>query len=526
MIPIPDSEAAADARYEIERALLGGARWELFVGDSPAGSVDRSNSEFNVEWGKLIFAWWGEAHSQSWRVIAWEQSEAELRLQATRGMGRETAILTLRDPVRWRELQQTENLSLEERRNNYAQLLARLIAAKFDGARIERATTGTDRARQLTGRYARLVVRRAAETILAIGACEAELQTEIDGIVATGIVWLTRFNEGRDAKTQARALAFCLPRDRSQTAIERLTLVDATALDARIECFEVDERREDLMAVQVATQQELLSTHPRNVLWPRQPVTDEHWRERILSLAPGLIEARNLPGHDGESFAIQGLEFARVVGGEKRQVKFGVAGLTEDPGTLTESSFADLERLAREILRFRSADSTDRRHPFYRLREEAWLESMLRRDICTLDVRFDERFVYSQIPAWRGDERSVIDLLTVDREGRLAVVEVKASEDGQLPMQGTDYWLRVEQARLRGEFARRGLFSGVTIADQPPVLYLVAPRLRFHRTFAMIARCLSRQVDAWRIGINANWREGVRIRSRERVNPGGAVETP
>ena len=135
-----------------------------------------------------------------------------------------------------------------------------------------------------------------------------------------------------------------------------------------------------------------------------------------------------------------------------------------------------------------------------------------------LVAALDERFVYSQIPAWRGDERSVIDLLTVNYEGRLAVIEIKASEDGQLPMQGVDYWLRVEQARLRGEFQRRGLFAGVTIADKPPLLYLVAPRLRFHRTFAMVARCLSDQIDAWRIGINANWREGVRVHTRERIN--------
>ncbi|HMX28363.1 MAG TPA: hypothetical protein PKC13_22445, partial [Blastocatellia bacterium] len=93
-----------------------------------------------------------------------------------------------------------------------------------------------------------------------------------------------------------------------------------------------------------------------------------------------------------------------------------------------------------------------------------------------------------------------------------------ASEDSQLPLQGLDYWLRVEQARLRGEFARRGLLAGIQLADRSPLLYLVAPRLRFHRSFAAIARCLSSQIEAFQVGVNANWRAGVRVRSLERVN--------
>ena len=215
-----------------------------------------------------------------------------------------------------------------------------------------------------------------------------------------------------------------------------------------------------------------------------------------------------------------------MVGIEKRHLRFGVPGLqdaslTAMQGTLSESNFGELERLVREILEHRSAKSRGLRHPFYRLREEAWLESLLRRDIRALDATLDPRFVYSQIPAWRGEQRSVIDLLAVDHEGRLAVVEIKAGDDAQLPMQGLDYWVCVEQARLRGEFQRRGLFPGVKIADLPPRLYLVAPRLRFHRTFAVVAASLSEEIEAYQIGINQNWqnwRVGVQVRTRERIN--------
>jgi hypothetical protein len=116
----------------------------------------------------------------------------------------------------------------------------------------------------------------------------------------------------------------------------------------------------------------------------------------------------------------------------------------------------------------------DRRHRYYRLREEAWLESMIRRDIGGFDPSIDDRYVYSQVPTWRGEERSVLDLLTINKRGRLVIVEIKASEDPKLPLQGLDYWLRVEQARREGQFHERGLFLGVEIADQSPLLYLVS----------------------------------------------------
>ena len=80
---------------------------------------------------------------------------------------------------------------------------------KFDDARIERLASGAGRTPQVAGRYARLVVRRASETILVIGVSEAESQVEVDGIAAAGIVWLTRFNERRGEKERARTLALC-----------------------------------------------------------------------------------------------------------------------------------------------------------------------------------------------------------------------------------------------------------------------------------------------------------------------------
>ncbi|MBS1791241.1 MAG: hypothetical protein JST85_26250 [Acidobacteria bacterium] len=525
MIAISNSQEASEAKYALERAMLNCSQWQLLLGDLTTATITANNCELSVEWGKLIFAWWDDDRSQNWRVVAYETDETELRLQVTRGLKNEFAMLTLRNQEKWRDKIEFENLELAGRRQLYGQTLAEMFSAKFLSTRIQRITTGSNRSQLVPGRYARLVLKLQGETALVIGATEAESQPDIDGVIAAGLIWLAGFNQQREAKLQtehraektARRLLFCLPAGRSLTAVERLTLLDASHLGAQLECFEIDERHKEMTALQLATQDELLNTHPRELDWPELPPAENPWRGRILRLAPGRIEVRQVAGK--ELYSINGLEFARASFGQMPHVVFGVAGWDESPAaTLSEANFEQLAKLVEEIAEHRRANSVGHRHPFHRLREEAWLESLLRQNICALDAGLDDRFVYSQIPAWRGDERSVIDLLSVNHKGRLAVIEVKASEDVQLPLQGLDYWLRVEQARLRGEFQRRGLFGDIELADQPPLLYLVAPRLRFHRSFAIVARCLSPKIEAYQVGVNANWRSGIRARTCERIN--------
>src|SRR5262249_40969761 len=185
-----DNEELAKARYEVELATIDCAELSLFIGETQVATLTRGNYEFSVEWGKLIFAWWDEGVSQSWRVLAYEIDRGELRLQAARGMAREISVLTLRDPARRHEICELENLPLIERRKFYAETLARLVTNNFDGARIQRVTIGAGRARSGAGRYARLILNVSGEMVLAAGAGEAESQAEIDGAIASGLVWL------------------------------------------------------------------------------------------------------------------------------------------------------------------------------------------------------------------------------------------------------------------------------------------------------------------------------------------------
>ena len=99
MNQITDNTSAAKAKYELEQTLLAARDWQLWEGEKWVTRLARDQFEFSVEWGKLIFAWWTDNSSQSWRLTAYEIADAELYCQATRGMGRETVIFTLRDPI-------------------------------------------------------------------------------------------------------------------------------------------------------------------------------------------------------------------------------------------------------------------------------------------------------------------------------------------------------------------------------------------------------------------------------------------
>ena len=122
--------------------------------------------------------------------------------------------------------------------------------------------------------------------------------------------------------------------------------------------------------------------------------------------------------------------------------------------------------------------------------------------------------MYDQVPAFAGGERGVLDLLAVDRAGRLAVIELKASADLHLPLQALDYWVRVKWHLDRGEFGANGYFPGVELRGTAPRLLLVSPSLEFHPTTETILGRFSRAIDVERIGLAVEWRKGLQVMFR------------
>jgi hypothetical protein len=166
----------------------------------------------------------------------------------------------------------------------------------------------------------------------------------------------------------------------------------------------------------------------------------------------------------------------------------------------------------------------DKRDPLYRMQPERWLESVLRRDVEPLDAHLDAAHVYTQVPAFAAADRGMLDLLGVTKDGRLAVIELKADDDLHLALQGLDYWVRVRWHHLQhpdnvsglGEFQRHGYFGGLRLSPEPPRLYLVAPALRIHPATEVVLRYLSPRVEWILAALNERWRDKAKVVWRKR----------
>jgi hypothetical protein len=131
-----------------------------------------------------------------------------------------------------------------------------------------------------------------------------------------------------------------------------------------------------------------------------------------------------------------------------------------------------------------------RHQPLWRLHPERWLGSLVVRDVSTIDERLDHGAYYSQVPAFSASDRAMLEVLPTTHQNRLAVVELKANEDIHLPLQGLDYWSRVQWHHAREEFQKFGYFPGRELASADPLLFLVAPTLHIHPATDAVAALL------------------------------------
>jgi len=148
-------------------------------------------------------------------------------------------------------------------------------------------------------------------------------------------------------------------------------------------------------------------------------------------------------------------------------------------------------------------------------RPEALLESRIRANLPLLDGRLLPEPVYSQAPELASAHRGILDLLALDFEGRLVIIELKASEDLHLPLQALDYWMRVKWHLERGDFAQAGYFPGLTVRTDPPRLLLVAPALEFHPSNEVILRFVASNVEVERLGLGIEWRRELKVALRQ-----------
>jgi hypothetical protein len=84
-----------------------------------------------------------------------------------------------------------------------------------------------------------------------------------------------------------------------------------------------------------------------------------------------------------------------------------------------------------------------------------------------------------------------------------------------LPLQAADHWLRIRRQLQSGEIERYGYLPGIALQQAAPLVYLVAPALRFHPATGELLKYLSPDLEIVRVGLAESWRRGLRVVMRQ-----------
>lgn len=512
-INTPDRIEAA--RVKIAALLAGQAEWFCTFGAETiqaqrTEALRRSELDVAIAHGRLILTCWTEKGSRSWKVFAWEWTGEKLMLHASRKMGAERPVIELVPRAAATAIAITVRAARQTRCDGLAELARNLQP----GAKVERSSLSPGARRGQPGRYARIVLRQRHQRVAVTGSVVTSRPGDVDAFLSSALLWFKRTSD-RARQPYLQQLWLLVERDLVKATIQRMALL-RPGLRELIAVYEVDQPLTELRSVDVPSREDLwkrrLSRFPPVPEAARSKVT-----ERLINVAPEAIDV--VQARHGETLRYFGLPFARVrrlMGSEK--VWFGIEGSRRR--MLDETTARECTNLLADLMEHRSATSTDHHNALYRNAGEAWLESLLRRDITRLDPGLLIAPLHAQFRIARGGSSSVrpVDLLALRHDGRLAVIELKVSESREHVLQGADYWQRVEAHRRRGHITRAKLFGDRKISNEPPLIYLVAPTLRVHPAFNTLAHSIARDIEIYRFDINEDWRAGVRVMRRMRVN--------
>jgi hypothetical protein len=462
-----------------------------------------------LQYEKLMFEAWNPARTLSRRIqeIAYRDGD-RLGIFVRKPLARETSV------IEFRELHPKRQKGRESSRSAFRQEFVSLLNQEFRGWRLENVSNRSDREHSFSTWYTRGLARQGRTGCAFIGLSKDESPAAADSVLAFSLIWLD-WLRSRSGGTTVPRLRIYLPREAVELNAHRAAAINHRAV--QLELYEWNggsERGERVnleTAGDVATR--LVSHRPNEALINRHR---DLLRGQVGEVADRLTMIADTSGRF-VSVRIAGLEIARIEGDLSSKIYFGLEGSIRKLDDHNRNDFRDFVSLVLERRNGASEDSTD---DFYRLQSEHWLESMLVSEITRIDPAFSQEFVYPQVPAFSRTDRGVIDILTATRDGRLAVIELKLEEQIDLPFQALDYWLRVEKLRQQGRFQDYGYFPGLAIADAPTLLYLVVPAFRYHSTTTRMLRYLDPAITVMQIGINDQWRQGIKILFRRELQSG------
>ncbi len=483
------------------------------VMENGALAFDLAQSKYSIsgEYNRCLLHLWSAERNAVRRVLDAEVKNGTLRLAVQRlGQARPSKLEICRERDR------RSPTARRAARAAYEQKLKGTLERHFPQFKITKLTGAVDLEKSFGPVYTRGLMRQGRTVFAVLGVNAQETQSSIDAALTFGILWLDLCRQAQPVNALVEGLKLFVPKGRSALVRERMANLNRDA--AKWSLFELDTRCDALVEIDCADRGNVAT---RLVRATDENVARERFREsigRVQEILPNcevtVLSAAEIV------FRWRGLEFARARLGSipgsfcsTEEIVFGVGSEERILERHNETEFGELAHCLRDTRH----PYGPRQHPLWRLRPERWLESLVVGDVSVVDDRLEPSRRYSQVPAFSASDRAMIDVLTTTHAGRLALVELKADEDIHLPLQGLDYWARVEWHQARGEFPRFGYFEGRELSSEKPLLFLVAPALHVHPSTDTLLRYLSPEIEWEFVGIDERWREGVKVVFRKRA---------
>jgi len=454
-------------------------------------TIELSDGHYAIEerGGRVLLDAWNEKRNVGRRVTGIE-TVARGRLDlAVERFGKRKAKITLLDQAR----PHSAPAILQAGRRLFREQFGLCLRRQFPGWRLGGLSTEPDLEHTLSPAYSRAWLRKGARVWAALGAPATNGGSR--GALAFGLIWLDYLRR-RETRRTVEGLVLVLPAGQQQE-----TCLQLRCMDRRVAQFDV------ILYSGGGHEDRIDPDDFGNIdsrLPPCRPVAADQANPMAGAAAtiPGL---RTLITGDGQcSYRVNGLEIGRWTGSEL------LAGI-DRKRPVSSGAVQRITALAEGLSLFRTALARDQSNPLYTRLPEAWLEARVRDSLDKIDPSLHPSLVYGQVPAFAGGNRGVLDLLAVERGGRLVVIELKAFADPELPLQALEYWMRVRRHNDCGDFAARGYFAGIPLSKRVPRLLLVAPALEFHPATETLLRYIDPAVPFERVGVAPDWKSELRV---------------